>query len=181
MTSVDHYARRQRLFRPVNGRTSSELEVVPRHAFRRGGLPVKPEPPAPPKPQLSPYWYPVALRLHRWPGDKRRTENSVTVPKILRAVATYYGVPQWEIKSQRRLGTIVRPRHVTYYLCRELTPRSFPSIAKALGGKDHTTIMHGWRKIEGLIPICPEIAAEVEAIQRSLHARSVPTCVPIEG
>jgi hypothetical protein len=58
-------------------------------------------------------------------------------------------------------------RHV---LCKKLTTRSLPEIGRKFGGRDHTTILHGVRKIEELIQVDNQIAEDAEILRRMLEA-----------
>jgi chromosomal replication initiator protein len=68
--------------------------------------------------------------------------------EIVLAVARYFGLSQKELKSQSRRQSIVTARAVAIYLARELAGISYEQIGQALGGRDHTTIIHSYRKIE---------------------------------
>ncbi len=75
-----------------------------------------------------------------------------TVKALAKVVAGYYGVDLEEMLGPRRLKHLTKPRHVTYYLARQiLKHKSLPEIGKDLGGRDHTTILHGVRKIDKLV------------------------------
>jgi chromosomal replication initiator protein len=63
------------------------------------------------------------------------------------AVASCFHIKIADLKSRRRSKTLVHPRQIAMYLCRELTDASFPEIGRLFGGKDHTTIMHACRQI----------------------------------
>ena len=58
------------------------------------------------------------------------------------------------------------------YLAKELTPRSLPDIGRRIGGKDHTTVLHGVRKIAALIKLDPNLAAEVATIRARIVKRA---------
>ncbi len=77
-------------------------------------------------------------------GEKRKV---VTMDDIQEAVASRYHVKIAELKSRRRSKTLVHPRQIAMYLCRELTEASFPEIGRHFGGKDHTTIIHACKQI----------------------------------
>jgi chromosomal replication initiator protein len=62
-------------------------------------------------------------------------------------VAARFHVKISEMKSRRRSKTLVHPRQIAMYLCRELTDASFPEIGRQFGGKDHTTIIHACKQI----------------------------------
>jgi Bacterial dnaA protein helix-turn-helix len=68
--------------------------------------------------------------------------DGVTMSDILQFTATHYRVTPREIRSRRRNTRLVRPRHVVMYLCKTMTPRSYPEIAMFVGGRDHTTVLH---------------------------------------
>lgn len=87
-----------------------------------------------------------------------------TVPNILRAVAQYYNLSLTDLISKRRTQAIVRPRHVAMYLARTLTTRSVPEIGRRFGDRDHTTILHGARRIADLMQSDPDLAEDVQNI-----------------
>lgn len=72
----------------------------------------------------------------------------LTMRAIQRIVANFYGVSVVELCSVRRTGPLCYARHVAMYLCRHIIHRSFPEIARAFGGRDHTTALSAVRKIE---------------------------------
>jgi chromosomal replication initiator protein len=77
-------------------------------------------------------------------GEKRKI---VTMDDIQEAVAARFHVKVSDMKSRRRSKTLVHPRQIAMYLCRELTDSSFPEIGRHFGGKDHTTIIHACKQI----------------------------------
>ena len=77
-------------------------------------------------------------------GEKKKI---ITMDDIEEAVAGRFHVKIMEIKSRRRSKTLVHPRQIAMYLCRELTDASFPEIGRHFGGKDHTTIIHACKQI----------------------------------
>ena len=87
---------------------------------------------------------------------------------ILKLVAKHFGVTTIDIRSHRRTADIVRPRQVAMYLCRALTTRSYPDIARFLGGKDHTTIMHSVRVVAKTMNENAEFAQEVSSLANSI-------------
>ncbi|MDI6752040.1 MAG: chromosomal replication initiator protein DnaA [bacterium] len=72
----------------------------------------------------------------------------ISIDSIQKNVAKYFNIPQTEIKSKKRNKSILLPRHIAMYLCRKLTKVSLPDIGRDFGGKDHTTIIHAYNKIE---------------------------------
>ena len=79
---------------------------------------------------------------------KPDTKREVTLDTIINVVAREYNVTYDEITSKSRNAEYVMPRQVVMYLSRRLLDISLDDIAKALGKKDHTTIIHGIKKIE---------------------------------
>ncbi len=77
-------------------------------------------------------------------GEKKKI---VTMDDIQEAVSARFHVKIGELKSRRRSKTLVHPRQIAMYLCRELTDSSFPEIGRHFGGKDHTTIIHACKQI----------------------------------
>lgn len=77
-------------------------------------------------------------------GDKKKI---VSMEDIQETVSTWFHVKISDLKSRRRSKTLVHPRQIAMYLCRELTDASYPEIGRLFGGKDHTTIIHACRQI----------------------------------
>jgi chromosomal replication initiator protein len=77
-----------------------------------------------------------------------RTARQPLLSEIIAIVARYYNLPQKQLKSSSRKHAVVQGRATAIYLARELTGASYDEIGRALGGRDHTTIMHNYKKIE---------------------------------
>lgn len=77
-------------------------------------------------------------------GNKKKV---VAMDDIQEAVCAQFHVKMTELKSRRRSKTLVHPRQIAMYLCRELTDASYPEIGRQFGGKDHTTIIHACRQV----------------------------------
>ncbi len=77
-------------------------------------------------------------------------ENSreITIEKIQKKVAEHFQIKVNELKSSKRLKSIVFPRQIAMYICRKMTNLSYPEIGEKFGGKDHSTIIHAIKKIE---------------------------------
>ena len=99
------------------------------------------------------------------PSDPRR----IRVEDILRIVAKHYGVSRADLLSSRRTANVVRPRQIAMYLAKTLTLRSLPEIGRRFGGRDHTTVLHAVRKIEGLVGNDAMLADEIEVLKRQLQ------------
>jgi len=82
--------------------------------------------------------------------DSERPEG-LTMERIARTVASHYKLTVDELKSKSNSRAIAVPRQVAMYLCKRLTKHSYPEIGREFGGKHHTTVMHSFEKIEGLV------------------------------
>lgn len=71
----------------------------------------------------------------------------ITAEYILDIVANYFHLKPEELISSKRTRNIAYPRQIAMYLCRKLTDLSLPKIGEKFGGRDHTTIIHGFDKI----------------------------------
>ena len=74
--------------------------------------------------------------------------REVTAQLIIEIVCDHFDIPMDKMISKSRSSEIARPRHIAMYLCKELTNNSLQVIGGLLGGRDHTTIMHGVNKIQ---------------------------------
>jgi chromosomal replication initiator protein len=75
----------------------------------------------------------------------------ISVERIQQTIVERFGISMQELTGDRRSQSIVYPRQVAMYLCRELTDSSLPKIGKKFGGRDHTTVIHATSKIAKLI------------------------------
>jgi chromosomal replication initiator protein len=93
----------------------------------------------------------------------------VKIEDIQRVVARQYNVSRSDLLSSRRTANVVRPRQVAMYLAKTLTLRSLPEIGRRFGGRDHTTVLHAVRKIEGLVGNDMALAEEIDILKRQLQ------------
>ncbi|MBZ4689707.1 MAG: chromosomal replication initiation protein [Cereibacter sp.] len=100
----------------------------------------------------------------------RASDRKVTIEEIQRKVAEHYNIRLSDMIGPKRLRTIARPRQVAMYLSKQLTPRSLPEIGRRFGGRDHTTIMHGVRKIEELMATDSQLNDDLQLLRRLLQA-----------
>ncbi len=100
----------------------------------------------------------------------RMTDRKVTVEEIQRKVAEHYNIRMSDMVGPKRQRVVARPRQVAMWLAKELTTRSLPDIGRRFGGRDHTTVMHGVRRIGELIKTDSQIAEDVELLRRALEA-----------
>lgn len=98
----------------------------------------------------------------------RSSERRVTVEEIQRKVAEYFNIRLSDMLGPKRTRTIARPRQVAMYLSKELTTRSLPEIGRRFGGRDHTTILHGVRKVEEMRASDSQLNEDIELLRRLL-------------
>lgn len=94
----------------------------------------------------------------------------ISIRAIVEATAAHYGFSRVELLAHRRAQAVVRPRQVAMYLARRLTVCSLPEIGRRMGGRDHTTVMHGVARVEQRLATEPETAEEVTTIAGVLTA-----------
>lgn len=99
----------------------------------------------------------------------RASDRKVTVEEIQRRVSEHYNIRLSDLLGPKRVRTIARPRQVAMYLAKQLTSRSLPEIGRRFGGRDHTTVMHGVRRIEELKGHDNQIAEDLEMLRRILE------------
>ncbi len=72
----------------------------------------------------------------------------ISIETIQRKTSKYFKIQLSDMLGKRRNSTVVTPRQVAMYLCRNMTAHSLPEIAKEFGGRDHVTVMHACNKIK---------------------------------
>jgi len=77
-------------------------------------------------------------------------ERLVSIENIQKTVADYYKLRVADLLSKKRSRSVARPRQMAMALAKELTNHSLPEIGDAFGGRDHTTVLHGCRRIASL-------------------------------
>lgn len=93
------------------------------------------------------------------------------VPSILdiqQATASFYGIPEYEMASQRRSLVVAHPRGIAMCLARALTNASLPVIGRHFGGRDHSTVILAIRRVEGRLAADPEISRALRSICASV-------------
>lgn len=97
---------------------------------------------------------------------RHREPKRVKIEEIQRVVAKHYQVSRNDMLSQRRTKNVVMPRQIAMYLSKVLTPRSLPDIGRRFAGRDHTTVLHAVRKIDGLVKTDALLAQDVELLKQ---------------
>lgn len=78
----------------------------------------------------------------------RQNSSVISIEYIQEVICNYFDVTMKDLTSSQRSNNITFPRQIGMYLCRILTNESFPKVGAAFGKKDHTTVMHAFKKIE---------------------------------
>ena len=102
------------------------------------------------------------------PYAKCGRAHNVKLSAIKQATAAFYGVTVDQLISRQRKQAIMRPRQVACFLGKTLGQNSLPEIARHMGGRDHTTILHAIRKIQSRMETDEKLAADIEYLTRSL-------------
>jgi chromosomal replication initiator protein len=100
-------------------------------------------------------------------SEKKR---EITIDDIIKEVAEYFAVKTLDLKSQKRVRSIIVPRQIAIYLSRKLTDASLAAIGERFSGKDHSTIIHSVRKIEEEIKIKKEFKDTVARIEEKIKS-----------
>ena len=99
---------------------------------------------------------------------RTREPKRVKIEDIQKLVACHFNVSRADLLSSRRTAVVVKPRQIAMYLAKILTLRSLPEIGRRFGGRDHTTVLHAVRKIEGLAGSDGNLGEELELLKRML-------------
>jgi len=99
----------------------------------------------------------------------RASERKISIEEIQRQVSDHYNIRLSDMIGPKRLRSFARPRQVAMYLCKQMTSRSLPEIGRRFGGRDHTTVMHGVKRIDELRQQDAQIAEDLELLRRSLE------------
>ena len=97
----------------------------------------------------------------------------ISIEYIQEMVCKFFNITIKDLKSSQRSNDIAFPRQIGMYLCRTLTNESFPKIGEAFGKRDHTTVMHGYKKIEQDIKQNPESNTKliVESVKKIILSK----------
>lgn len=95
--------------------------------------------------------------------------SAPNVQNIQKAVAAFYDIKMSDLSSNSRHKSVVRPRQVAMYLAKTMTNLSLPKIGQAFGGKNHATVIHSAKLIQGLMENDPQITKEVKTLEEKLR------------
>lgn len=105
---------------------------------------------------------------HTPDSDEPIKINRIRVNTIVRTVADHYGITLTDILSERRTANVVKPRQIAMWLAKTLTGHGYPFIGTRMGGRDHTTVLHAFRKIERVRQVDGELQAQLDELVHKL-------------
>ena len=93
---------------------------------------------------------------------------AVTIAQIQAVTCAYFAVTLDALMARSRAPAVAWPRQAAMYLCRELTDQSLPQIGRGFGDRDHTTVLHAWRRVAREITRDAQALADIEALTTRL-------------
>ena len=100
---------------------------------------------------------------------KEKTRE-ITIDMVIKEVCSHFAVTLSDIRSSKRIRSIIYPRQLAMYLARKMTDSSLVSIGEKFGGKDHATVLHSIRKIESELNVKKDLKSTVEKIVQKLKS-----------
>jgi chromosomal replication initiator protein len=105
-----------------------------------------------------------------YPRGSSQRPTPRTITEIQAAACKHFGISSEELLSTARAPRIAWPRQVAMYLARELTAESLPAIGRRFGGRDHTTVLHAWRRTSARIADDDASREAVDKLWQSLRS-----------
>ena len=99
----------------------------------------------------------------------KETSRQISIEDIQKRVAEYYKIPPSDFKTKKRIKSVVLPRQIAMFLAREMTSLSLPEIGLGFGGKDHTTVLHSYKKIKEEVTHNMQLKNSIEEIKLDLQ------------
>lgn len=96
--------------------------------------------------------------------------HAVSIKDIINAVIQFYDLDSEDLLSQSRKKRIAFPRQILMYLLREEAKISYPAIGESLGGRDHTTAIHAYKKIREEVNNNENLRQEIELIKQRIYS-----------
>jgi len=100
-------------------------------------------------------------------------QSSLDAGDIIEEVADYFRLEKGDLLSRSRKQSVAKARQIAMYLCRELTEESYAHIGSRFGGRDHSTVIHAYRKIEEALESESDLQGDVSSLQSKLRNRSL--------
>ena len=104
------------------------------------------------------------LKDHITPSERRE----ITPKIIIEIVAEYYNLNLSDLASPTKKKNIAYPRQIAMYLCREMTNVPLVTVGELLGGRDHSTVIHGCEKISTELPTNEQLQSTIENLRKKI-------------
>ena len=111
----------------------------------------------------------VMALLNKFNGEVESLKSRISPKQVVGRVAEYFQLKTGDLYGDRRLKSIALPRQITMYLLRKEVQLPLNEVGRLLGGRDHSTILHGQEKIAKLLPQSEKLRLDVTAIRKSLY------------
>lgn len=95
--------------------------------------------------------------------------KEITPQLIIEVVSEHYNISIDQMVSKSRSNSIAKPRQIAMYLCKTMTGTGLQAIGSLLGGRDHSTIIHGATKIEEEYRTDKELQLQIDAIKKKIN------------
>ncbi len=99
----------------------------------------------------------------------KTTDRKITIEEIQRKVSDHFNIRLSDLVGPKRLRIYARPRQIAMFLAKKHTSRSLPEIGRHFGKRDHTTVLHGIKRITELMVKDSQIADDVEMLRRAIE------------
>ena len=96
------------------------------------------------------------------------SQREITPDSIIKIVAEHFGISVSDLSSKKKSSDVVYPRQLAMYLCRTLTEAALSLIGKKLGNRDHSTVLHGYEKIQSEIDLDERTKNDVEILKKKI-------------
>jgi chromosomal replication initiator protein len=96
------------------------------------------------------------------------SQDTVNIDDVVQTVSNFYNIEEEKVYSKTRKRKIVKPRQVTMYILREDYSFAYPAIGEKIGGRDHTTVIHSYKKIKEELTTDSELVQEIHQIRALL-------------
>ena len=101
------------------------------------------------------------------------SKHSITIANIQRVIADYSRLSVQDLKSKKRTKQIAFSRHIAMYITRKLTELSTTEIGLEFGGRDHTTVMHSYQRIDILLATDKQLNNTIQQLINQIKQQSI--------
>ncbi len=95
--------------------------------------------------------------------------HEITPQLIIEVVSEHFGITVDQIMSKSRTSDVTKPRQIAMYLCKTMTDHPLDSIGQLLGGRDHSTIIHGINKVKDEIMVDDDFRQVVDTVRKKIN------------